>query len=79
MSTPQPPYNKKKLCHAAIGDFTDFQGIGSDPLYRRFESVKTVMRTAETAPDQFLSLRSGGTATVVHQFTLQRNPSSSQN
>lgn len=39
-------YHKSKLCHTEVGDFTDFQGIGSDPLYKRFESVKAVMRTS---------------------------------
>lgn len=38
-------YNKKRLCFTDVSDFTDFQGIGSDPLYKRFESVKAVLRT----------------------------------
>lgn len=38
-------YNKRKLCFTEVSDFTDFQGIGSDPLYKRFDSVKAVMRT----------------------------------
>lgn len=46
MSNEHVLYHKKKLCHTEVGDFTDFQGIGSDPLYKRFESVKAVMRTS---------------------------------
>lgn len=38
-------YNKKKLCFTEVSDFTDFQGVGSDPLYKRFDSVKAVLRT----------------------------------
>ena len=38
-------YNKKKLCFTEVSDFTDFQGVGSDPLYKRYDSVKAVMRT----------------------------------
>ena len=38
-------YNKKKICFTEVSDFTDFQGIGSDPLYKRFDSVKAVLRT----------------------------------
>lgn len=38
-------YNKKKLCYTDVCDFTDFQGIGSNPLYKRFDSVLSVLRT----------------------------------
>lgn len=37
-------YDKKKLCFTEVNDFTDIQGIGSDPLYKRYDSVKAVMR-----------------------------------
>ena len=39
-------FNKKKICFTEVGDFTDFQGVGSDPLYKRFESVNAVLRTS---------------------------------
>lgn len=35
----QTLYDKSKTCHTNIVDFTDFQGIGSDSLYKRFASV----------------------------------------
>lgn len=38
-------YNKTKLCFTEVSDFTDFQGIGSDPLYKRYDSVQAVLRT----------------------------------
>ena len=38
-------YNKRKICFTEVSDFTDFQGVGSDPLYKRFDSVKAVMRS----------------------------------
>lgn len=36
-------YGKKKLCYTEVMDFTDFQGIGRDPLYKRFDSVYSVI------------------------------------
>ena len=45
-------YNKRRLCFTEVSDFTDFQGVGSDPLYRRYESVKAVMRTCISDPYQ---------------------------
>ncbi|MBR2030967.1 MAG: S8 family serine peptidase [Alistipes sp.] len=36
-------YGKKKLCYTEVTDFTDFQGIGKDPLYKRFDSVYSVI------------------------------------
>ena len=49
-------YNKRKICYTEVSDFTDFQGIGSDPLYKRYESVQAVLRTCIAAPYQsFLS------------------------
>lgn len=38
-------YKKKKICFTEVSDFTDFQGIGADPLYKRYDSVQAVMRT----------------------------------
>ena len=31
-------YNKRLLGHIDDTDFTDYQGIGSDPLYKRYKS-----------------------------------------
>lgn len=36
-------YGKKKLCYTEVTDFTDFQGIGRDPLYKRFDNVYSVI------------------------------------
>ncbi len=36
-------YNKIKICYTEVADFTDFQGIGRDPLYKRFDSVNAVV------------------------------------
>lgn len=36
-------YGKKKLCYTEVTEFTDFQGIGRDPLYKRFDSVYSVI------------------------------------
>lgn len=36
-------YGKKKLCYTEVTDFTNFQGIGRDPLYKRFDSVYSVI------------------------------------
>lgn len=35
---------KQKLCYTDISDFTDFQGIGYDPLYLRYDSVMSIVR-----------------------------------
>ena len=37
-------YNKRPLCFTSVADFTDFQGIGRDPLYIRFDSVWSVVQ-----------------------------------
>ena len=36
-------YGKKRLCYTEVTDFTDFQGIGRDPLYKRYDSVYAVI------------------------------------
>jgi len=36
-------YGKRRLCYTEVTDFTDFQGIGKDPLYKRFDSVYSVI------------------------------------
>lgn len=36
--------NKRHLCYIDDTDFTAYQGIGSDPLYRRYESVLSVVK-----------------------------------
>ncbi len=35
---------KNNLAYINLGDFTDFQGIGHDPLYMRYQSVYNVIR-----------------------------------
>lgn len=35
---------KRKVGFTDICDFTDFQGIGHDPLYKRYESVNSIVR-----------------------------------
>lgn len=37
-------FGKQKLCYTEVSDFTDFQGIGRDPIYRRYDSVFSVIR-----------------------------------
>ena len=36
-------YNKRRLCFTEVSDFTDFQGIGRDPLYKRYDTVYSVV------------------------------------
>lgn len=36
-------YGKRKICYTDVTDFTDFQGIGRDPLYKRFDSVYSII------------------------------------
>ncbi len=44
-------YGKKKLCYTEVTDFTDFEGIGQDPLYKRYESVYSVI--GKQIPEDF--------------------------
>ncbi len=37
---------KRKVGRTEICDFTDYQGIGRDPLYKRFESVNSIIKKA---------------------------------
>ena len=37
-------YGKKRLCYTEVSDYTDYQGIGHDPLYIRYESVFSVVK-----------------------------------
>lgn len=39
-------FGKRKLCYTEVVDYTDFQGIGRDPLYMRYDSVYSVIKTA---------------------------------
>lgn len=50
-------YNMKLLCYIDDTDFTDYQGIGSDPMYRRFESVHSVVKKHIDSPYQGLLAR----------------------
>ena len=36
-------YGKRRLCYTEVSDFRDFQGIGSDPMYKRYDSVFAVI------------------------------------
>lgn len=36
-------YGKRRLCYTEVSDFRDFQGIGSDPMYKRYDSVYAVI------------------------------------
>ena len=36
-------YGKKLLCYTEVEDFVDIQGIGKDPLYKRYDSVYSVV------------------------------------
>lgn len=37
-------FGKQKLCYTEVSDFTDFQGIGHDPMYKRYDSVYSVVK-----------------------------------
>ena len=37
-------FGKQRLCYTDVCDFTDYQGIGHDPLYKRYDSVFSVIR-----------------------------------
>lgn len=37
-------YNKRKLCYTEESDFTDFKGIGRDPMYRRYDSIFNIIK-----------------------------------
>ena len=37
-------YNKRLLCYIDDTDFTDYQGIGADPIYLRYDSVYSVVQ-----------------------------------
>ncbi len=48
---------KRKLCYTEVTDFTDFQGVGQDPLYLRYDSVSSAKRMAVSADYQhFLAI-----------------------
>ena len=36
-------YGMKKLCYTEVTDFTEFEGIGRDPMYKRFDSVYSIV------------------------------------
>ena len=50
-------YNKRMLCYTEDTDFTDYQGIGSDPMYRRYESVFSVVKN--NIDERYQSLLAG--------------------
>lgn len=49
-------FGKQKLCYTEVSDFTDYQGIGHDPMYKRYDSVFSVVkRTMPTNLHHFLA------------------------
>lgn len=40
---------KRKVASTNVSDFTDYQGIGQDPLYKRYDSVYSVIKKAVDA------------------------------
>lgn len=48
---------KRLIAFTNISDFTDYQGIGEDPLYRRYQSVQSIVRQAvDPAYASFLAI-----------------------
>ena len=45
-------FGKQKLCYTEVSDFTDIQGIGHDPIYKRYDSVFSVLK--RTVPTNLL-------------------------
>ena len=45
---------KQEICSTELSFFTDFAGIGNDPLYKRYDSVYSVVRI--TIPEKYQSL-----------------------
>lgn len=39
-------FGKQRLCYTEVSDFTDYQGIGHDPMYKRYDSVFSVVKRA---------------------------------
>lgn len=35
---------KRKLCYTEVSDFTNIQGVGNDPIYKRYSSVYAVIK-----------------------------------
>jgi subtilisin family serine protease len=49
-------FGKQKLCYTEVSDFTDIQGIGHDPIYKRYDSVFSVIKRAiPTSLQHFLA------------------------
>ena len=36
-------YGKRRICYTEVTEFTDFQGVGRDPLYKRYDTVNSVI------------------------------------
>lgn len=45
-------FGKQKLCYTEVSDFTDYQGIGYDPMYKRYDSVFSVVKKSVPADFQ---------------------------
>ena len=37
-------FGKRRLCYTDVLDYTNYQGIGHDPLYKRYDSVYSVIK-----------------------------------
>lgn len=44
-------FGRKGLCYTEVSDFTDYQGIGHDPLYKRYDSVFSVVK--KSVPENY--------------------------
>ncbi len=45
-------FGKRQICYTDVTDFTDYQGIGLDPLYKRYESVMSIVKRVVPADYQ---------------------------
>lgn len=45
-------FGKQRLCYTEVSDFTDYQGIGHDPMYKRYDSVLSVVK--KVVPQNYL-------------------------
>ena len=46
-------FGKQKLCYTEVSDFTDYQGIGHDPMYKRYDSIFSVVKRVIPAQGEF--------------------------
>lgn len=46
-------FGKQKLCYTEVSDFTDYQGIGHDPMYKRGMTAFSAL-SKELYPQTFI-------------------------